>query len=65
MQAELDALKKARASGASRLSYDGKSVEYRDDAAMQAAIAALENDIANATGATPVRTILIRSTKGW
>lgn len=59
---QLEALREARRSGASSLSYEGKSVTYRSDAEIAAAIAALENEL----GLTqPVRTVVVRSTKGW
>ncbi len=52
-------------SGAMRVSYDGKSVEYRDTAGMLAAIAALEAEIAATSGTHPTRVGVIRSDKGW
>ena len=62
LQTQLDELKAAYRSGALRISYDGKSVEYRTSAEMQAAIASIEAEIA---GAVPVRSIVVRSDKGW
>ena len=59
---QLDELKTAYRSGAMRVSYDGKSVEYRTAAEMQTAIASLEAEIA---GVVPVRSIDVRSDKGW
>ncbi len=63
LQAQLAQLRVAYASGATRISYDGKSVEYRSLPEMQAAIAALESQIGGT--ANPVRSILVRSRKGW
>lgn len=65
LQGQLDALRTAYATGTDSVSYDGKSVRYRSAEEMRAAIASLENQINGLTGATPPRSILIRSSKGW
>jgi len=65
LQAQLATLKNAYRSGARRVSYDGKNVDYGTTQEMREAIAALENDIATMQGTKPVRTILVRSHKGW
>lgn len=58
----LEELKRAYYSGATSLSYDGRSVTYRSASEMREAIAALEAQI----GTTRPREILIRSqSKGW
>jgi hypothetical protein len=62
LQAQLDALKSAYYSGARKLSYEGKNIEYGSGEEMRAAIASLEAAIGNGS---PVRTIAVRSTKGW
>ena len=50
-QSELDALKRAYASGTLRVSYDGKSVDYRSVAEIDRAIEAVDRDIAAAEAA--------------
>jgi hypothetical protein len=65
LQAQLNALYKAYNSGAQRVQYEGKSVDYRDASEMRAAIAAIENQLNGMTGANTPRTILVRSRKGW
>jgi hypothetical protein len=65
MQAQLDALKKARASGTSSVSIaNGMTVEYKSDKEMAQAIASLENEIAAAQGTAQIRNVVVRS-KGW
>ena len=65
LQAQLEKLKNARRMGASRVSYEGKSVDYRSDGEMQAAIAGLEHEIATAQGTAKPRMVVVRSDKGW
>lgn len=65
LQQQLDALRIAYNSGAQRVSYEGKNVDYRDASEMRAAIASIENQLNNLTGANTPRSILIRSRKGW
>jgi hypothetical protein len=62
LQLQLDDLKTAYRTGATSISYEGKTISYRSGAEMQAAIASLEAEIA---GTVPVRSIVIRSDKGW
>lgn len=50
MQSELSALKAAYASGARRVSYEGKTVEYDDEAGLRRRIGWLEAEIAGAEG---------------
>lgn len=45
-QAQLDAIKRAYASGVTRVSYDGKSTDYRSLAEMRQIIATIEADLA-------------------
>ncbi|MGB0973205.1 MAG: phage head-tail joining protein [Mycobacterium sp.] len=52
LQEQLDALKAARASGEKRVTYDGKTREFRDIAEINQAIAAVEGEI-NGALATP------------
>jgi hypothetical protein len=67
MQTQLDALRKARASGVRRVEYTangvGHSTEYRSDGELAAAIADLERRIA-AVSRTPVRHVHFNSSKG-
>ena len=65
LQAQLASLKAARASGATRLSYEGKSIEYRSDADMQAAISAVQSEIDALNGKSKPRILVTRSSKGW
>jgi hypothetical protein len=59
-----EALATQRASGVARVSYDGKSVDYRSVAEIDRAIEALDRDIANAEGRRIVRQIRVTTTKG-
>jgi hypothetical protein len=52
-QAQLDAIKKAYASGVTRVSYDGKTTEYRSLAEMRQIIATIEADLASQSGKRP------------
>ena len=49
-QAELDALRKAYASGTLRVSYDGRSVEYGSEADLLRRIRTIESEMAAAEG---------------
>jgi hypothetical protein len=64
LQAQLETLRAAYRSGVLRVHSGDKDVQYRSSAEMREAIASLENEIAAATGST-VRSVLVRSTKGW
>lgn len=59
LRTRLESLKAAYHVGASRIQYDGKSIDYRDAAGMREAIASLEAEIAAASGTVPVRNIRI------
>lgn len=62
LQARLDALRACRATGALIVrTADGRSVTYRSDKELAAAIADLEKQIA---GGTPVTTVLVACSKG-
>jgi hypothetical protein len=65
LQAQLTNIKEAYYAGTQRVAYDSKSVDYGTPDEMRQAIAQLENAINNLTGAQPVRTIAVRSVKGW
>ena len=55
----LDALKEAIASGVLRLSYEGRTVEYRSMDELKAALNEVENALSREQGKTPVRQIRI------
>ena len=61
----LQALRDAFASGEHRVSYEGKSVEYRSVADLKAAIAEVESAIARDAGRTKVRQIRVTTSKGF
>jgi hypothetical protein len=65
-QAQIDALKAARNSGALRVSYEGKSTEYRSLADMDAIISDMEGELATTTTAVPrVRQLYVTTDKGF
>ena len=53
-----------RASGVARVSYDGKTVDYRSVAEIDRAIEALDREIAAAEGRKLIRHVRVTSTKG-
>ncbi|MDR9427108.1 phage head-tail joining protein [Salibaculum sp.] len=59
-----DALSAQRSSGVARVSYDGKTVEYRSVAEIDRAIEALDREIAAAEGRRIVRQLRVTTTKG-
>ncbi len=63
-QAELDALKRAYASGTLRVSYDGKTVEYAAEADLIRRIRTIEAEMATAAGAARPSRSLARFRKG-
>jgi hypothetical protein len=64
LRARREALAAQRASGVARVSYDGKTVEYRSLAEIDRAIEALERDIAAAEGRKIIRQVRVITTKG-
>ena len=64
LEVRLEALKAQRDSAVARVSYDGRSVEYRGTAELARAIAELERELQAAQGSTPVRQIRIYTSKG-
>jgi hypothetical protein len=64
LQARLEALKAQRDSAVARVSYDGRTVEYRGTAVIARAIAELERELQALQGSTPVRQIRIYTSKG-
>jgi hypothetical protein len=63
-QAELDALRKAYASGTLRVSYDGRSVEYGSEADLLRRIRTIESEMAAADGRPKPRRSLATFRKG-
>jgi hypothetical protein len=59
-----EALGAQRSSGVARVSYEGKTVEYRSLAEIDRAIEALDRDIAAAEGRRIVRQVRITTGKG-
>jgi hypothetical protein len=59
-----DALTAQRSSGVARVSYDGKTVDYRSVAEIDRAIEALDREIAAAEGRKLIRHVRVTSTKG-
>jgi gpW len=64
LEARLEALKLQRDSAVARVSYDGRSVEYRGTAEIARAIAELERELQAVQGKTPVRQIRVYTSKG-
>ena len=59
-----DALAAQRSSGIARVSYDGKTVDYRSVAEIDRAIEALDREIAAAEGRRIVRQVRVTTAKG-
>ena len=59
-----EALTSQRASGVARVTYDGKTVDYRSVAEIDRAIEALNREIAAAEGRKLIRQVRITATKG-
>ena len=64
LEARLEALKAQRDSAVARVSYDGRSVEYRGTAEIARAIADLERELQALEGTVPVRQIRVYTSKG-
>lgn len=64
LRARRDALSTQRASGVARVSYDGKTVDYRSVAEIDRAIEALDREIATREGRRIVRQVRITTSKG-
>jgi hypothetical protein len=64
LHARREALTAQRASGVARVSYDGKTVEYRSLAEIDRAIEALDREIAAAEGRRIVRHLRVTTSKG-
>lgn len=64
LQASREALSASRASGVARVSYDGKTVEYRSLAEIDRAIDVLDREIASLEGRRVIRQVRVTTTKG-
>ena len=64
LRARREALSTQRSSGVARVSYDGKTVDYRSVAEIDRAIEALDREIAALEGRRIVRQIRITTSKG-
>jgi hypothetical protein len=64
LEARLEALKAQRDSAVARVSYDGRSVEYRGTAEITRAIAELEKELQAMQGKPRVRQIRVYTSKG-
>ena len=64
LRSRRDALSAQRSSGVARVSYDGKTVEYRSVAEIDRALEALDCEIAAAEGRRIVRQLRVTTTKG-
>ncbi|MFK8251965.1 phage head-tail joining protein [Ancylobacter terrae] len=61
----LDALREARASGVRRAEFRDRTVEYKSDTEMAAAIRDLESQIAAAEGRPGIKFHTITMNRGW
>jgi hypothetical protein len=59
-----EALSAQRSSGVARVSYDGKTVDYRSVAEIDRAIEALDREIASTEGRRMVRHVRVTTAKG-
>jgi hypothetical protein len=64
LEARFEALKAQRDSAVARVSYDGRTVEYRGTAEINSAIAELERELQALECKTPARQIRIYTSKG-
>jgi hypothetical protein len=64
LETRLEALKAQRDSAVARVSYDGRTVEYRGTAEIARAISDLERELQAAQGTAPVRQIRVYTSKG-
>ena len=64
LKSRRDALSAQRSSGVARVSYDGKTVDYRSVAEIDRAIEALDREIAAVEGRRIVRQIRVTTLKG-
>jgi len=64
LQSRREALAASRSSGVARVSYDGKTVEYRSLAEIDRAIDVLDREIAALEGRSVIRQVRVTTNKG-
>lgn len=64
LKARREALSASRSSGVARVSYDGRTVDYRSMAELDRAIEGLDREIAAGEGRPIVRQVRVIATKG-
>lgn len=64
LRARREALLAQRASGVAKVSYDGKTIDYRSVAEIDRALEGLDREIAVAQGRRMVRHLRVMATKG-
>ena len=64
LQSRREALAASRSSGVARVSYDGKTVEYRSLAEIDRAIDVLDREIATLEGRSIIRQVRVTANKG-
>jgi hypothetical protein len=64
LKSRREALSASRASGVARVSYDGRTVDYRSVAEIDRALDALDREIVAAEGRPIVRRVRVVATKG-
>ncbi len=64
LKSRREALATSRSSGVERVSYDGKTVDYRSLAEIDRAIEVLDRDIGTAEGRKIIRQVRVITTKG-
>ncbi len=64
LQTRREALAASRSSGVARVSYDGKTVEYRSLAEIDRAIDVLDQEIATLEGRRVIRQVRVTTNKG-
>ena len=64
LRARREALAASRSSGVARVSYDGKTVEYRSLAEIDRAIDVLDREIATLEGRSMIRQVRVPTNKG-
>ena len=64
LKSRREALAASRSSGVARVSYDGKTIDYRSVAEIDRAIEVLDREIATAEGRRIVRQVRVTTAKG-
>ena len=64
-QTDIDNLQQALVSGELRVSFQGRTVEYRSIAEIQTALAAAQSEVAAAAGTARVRDLRMYTRKGF